>query len=160
WVVSLNRGGTMDTSMRGRAVRVPPGIPFIFSMVDEISTTRRGTDQARLFFFVSRDDLGSTAALLDAAAGTALATAAGRLLGDSMSLLVGNLPDLPPQDGSRLATATEAMLGACLAPSADRQAAAQKSVDNTLMWRVRRAVRQHLHSPSLGPEKVCREAAM
>src|SRR5215468_9173350 len=33
WVVSLNRGGTMDTSMRGRAVRVPPGIPFIFSMV-------------------------------------------------------------------------------------------------------------------------------
>jgi AraC-like DNA-binding protein len=52
------------------------------------------------------------------------------------------------------------MLGASLAPSADRLAAAQKPIASTLRERVRRAVHRHLQSPSLGPQKLCHEAAM
>ncbi len=51
------------------------------------------------------------------------------------------------------------MVCACLAPSADRMAEASGHIDLTLMERVRRAVRKNLRSPSLGPEKLCREAA-
>jgi len=51
------------------------------------------------------------------------------------------------------------MLAACLAPSVDCEAAAGRQVDLTLMERVRRAVRKHLRSPSLGPDTLCRAAA-
>jgi AraC-like DNA-binding protein len=159
WVVSVNKGGVVDTSTRGTSVTVPSGVPYIFSMAEEISTTRSGRDLARLFLFLSRDNFRSIAPLLDAAVGTVLATSEGKLLADYVSLLASNLPDLPPEDGPRLVAATEAMLGACLAPSADRLAIAEKPIDFTLMERVRRAVRQHLHSPSLGPDRLCREAA-
>jgi AraC-like DNA-binding protein len=51
------------------------------------------------------------------------------------------------------------MICACLAPSADRIAEANGPIDLTLMERVRQAVRKNLRSPSLGPDKLCREAA-
>ena len=51
------------------------------------------------------------------------------------------------------------MICACLAPSSDRIAEARGHIDLTLMERVRQAVRKNLHSPSLGPDKLCREAA-
>jgi len=158
WVVSVNKGGTVDASTRNASVTVPAGVPYIFSMAEEISTTRTGRDLTRLFLFLSRDNFRSIAPLLDAAVGTVLATSEGRLLADYMSVLASNLPDLPPEDGPRLVAATEAMLGACLAPSAGRLAVGEKPIDFTLMERVRRAVRRHLHSPSLGPGKLCREA--
>jgi AraC-like DNA-binding protein len=159
WVVTVSKGGEVDLDVRGVQQSVAADVPFIFSMADELSSTRSGQDRQRLFFFLSRDSFRSIAALLDAANGTALATPEGKLLADYMTLLSGNIADLPAEDGPRLAIAVEAMLGACLAPSADRQAIAEKSIDLTLMERVRRAVRRHLHSPSLGPDKLCQEAA-
>ena len=160
WVVSVSTGGQVNLNIHGSSVTLPPGVPFIFSMADEISATRSGRDLVRFFWFLSRDNFRSIAPLLDAAAGTPLTTPEGKLLADYMSLLAANLPDLPPDDGPRLVAAVEAMLGACLAPSADRLTAAQKPIASTLRERVRRVVRQHLHSPALGPTKLCREAAM
>jgi AraC-like DNA-binding protein len=52
------------------------------------------------------------------------------------------------------------MLAACLAPSADRVATARHQIELTLMERVRQVVRRNLRSPSLGPDKLCRETAM
>jgi AraC-like DNA-binding protein len=52
------------------------------------------------------------------------------------------------------------MVAACLAPTADRVASARRQIDLTLMERVRQVVRRNLHSPALGPNKLCREAAM
>jgi AraC-like DNA-binding protein len=157
WVVTVNKGGVVDLSTRGVSLSAPAGVPFVFSMADELSSTRSGMDRIR--FFLPRDGFRGVAALLDAARGTALETSEGKLLAGYMTLLARNLPDLPPGDGPRLVNAVEAMLGACLAPSADRLAIAEKQIDLTLMERVRRAVRMHLHSPSLGPDKLCREAA-
>ena len=97
--------------------------------------------------------------MLDAARGTVLNTSQGKLLADYMLLLERNLPSLTPEDAPRLVNAVQAMLGACLAPSADRVASVGRQIDLTLMERVRRAVRKHLRSPSLGPDKLCREAA-
>ena len=159
WVIAVNDGGVVEYTLRGRSMTVHAGVPLVFSMAEEMASARRGPDSVRCFFYLSRDTFGSIASLLDAASGTALATPEGKLLADYMSLLVCNLPDLAPEDGSRLVTAVEAMIGACLAPSEDRRAAAEKPIDLTLRERVRRTVRTHLHSPLLGPEKLCREAA-
>src|SRR5260221_14741083 len=51
------------------------------------------------------------------------------------------------------------MLAACVAPSAERAAAVRDQIKLTLIERVRRAVRRNLRSASLGPDKLCREAA-
>ena len=157
WVVTVNKGGVVDLNVRGNSVTVPAGIPFVSSMVDEMSSARSGRDRVR--FFLSRDNFRSIAPLLDAANGIALGGPEGKLLADYITLVASNLPDLPPEDGPRLVTAIEAMLGACLAPSTDRRVIAEKPIDLTRMERVRRAVRTHLHSPSLRADKLCREAA-
>ncbi len=157
WVVTVNKGGAVDLNVRGASVTAPAGVPFIFSMAHEMSSTRSGHDRVR--FFLSRDNFRGIATVLDAASGTALATPEGKLLADYMTLLADNLPGLPAEDAPRLVTVIEAMLGACLAPSVDRLAIAEKPIDLTLMARVRRAVRTHLHSPSLGPDRLCREVA-
>ncbi|HEU5096730.1 MAG TPA: helix-turn-helix domain-containing protein [Reyranella sp.] len=159
WVVTLSKGDTVEYKVRGSSVTVPAGVPFIYSMGDEMASTRSGPSRDRYFFYLSRDDFQSVAVLLDAARGTALTTPGGKLLADYMNLLVSSLPDLAPEDGSRLATAVEAILGACLAPSADRLAFAEKPIDTFLRERVRRAVRKHLRSPSLNPDRLCRELA-
>ena len=159
WVVTVNKGGPVDVKVRGSSVTVLADVPFVFSMADEMSSTRSGQDRLRLFLFLSRDSFRSIAPLLDGANGTDLATPEGKLLADYMKLLANSLPDLAPGDGPRLVTAVEAMLGACLAPSADRLAVAKGPIDLTLMERVRQAVRTNLHLPSLGPDKLCREAA-
>ena len=92
-------------------------------------------------------------------AGTALDSSEGHLLADYMLLLERNIPHLLAGDGPKLARAIQAMVGACVAPSADRLAEAGNVIDLTLMERVRQAVARNLRSPSLNPEKLCREAA-
>jgi AraC-like DNA-binding protein len=86
-------------------------------------------------------------------------TPLGRLLGDYMLLLEHELSNLSLEDAGRLENTVDAMLRACLAPSADRVALAKRQINLTLMERVRLAVGRHLRSPSLGPDKLCREAA-
>ena len=121
--------------------------------------TYQERERERIQLYLARDSFQAIAPLLEAAQGTALDTPEGRLLADYMLLLERNLPHLPPTDGPKLAAAIQAMLGACLAPSVGRMAEASRHIDLTLMERVRQAVRRNLRSPSLGPDKLCREAA-
>jgi len=157
WVLTVCKRGTVDLRARDESVTVQPGTPFVVSLADEMATVKDGYE--RVQFYLSRNAFARIASSLDHARAKPLDTPEGRLLADYMLLLVKNLRDLPPDDGPRLVTAVEAMVGACLAPSADRVASAQVQVDVTLMERVRRAVRAHLRSPLLGPDKLCREAA-
>lgn len=157
WVLSVCKRGSVELRTRSESVTIPSGIPFVISLADEMATVK--DEYERVQFYLSRDAFGRVAGSLDDARGKPLETPEGRLLADYMMLLVKNLRDLPPGDGPRLVTAVEAMIGACLAPSGDRPAATQLQMDFTLMERVRRTVRAHLRSPSLGPDKLCREAA-
>ncbi|GEP58230.1 helix-turn-helix domain-containing protein [Reyranella soli] len=157
WVLTLCRRGTVALQASNGSVSFEPGVPFVVSLADVMVTTK--TDYSRVQFYLSRSAFAGVAALLDAARGKPLDTPEGALLADYMLLLVSHLRDLAPEDGPRIAAAVEAMVGACLAPSAERWAGAQGQIDFTLMERVRRAVRAHLRSPLLGPEKLCHEAA-
>jgi AraC-like DNA-binding protein len=156
WVLTIYRRGTVGLCTAGESLSVEAGIPFVVSLAEEMLTTKN--EYSRVQFYLSRDAFARIAALLDGARAKPLRTPEGKLLADYMMLLARNLRDLPAEDGSRLVTAVEAMVAACLAPSADRMASTQTQMDFTLMDRVRRAVHAHLRSPSLGPEKLCRDA--
>jgi AraC-like DNA-binding protein len=159
WAFTLSKRTTSDVEVCDRALEVPPGVPFLLSLGEEMHIGRRQQDE-RVQLLLARDSFQAIAPLLDAARGMALSTSQGRLLADYILLLERNLPNLTPEDGSRLPSAIQAMVGACLAPSVDGLAAAGRQIDLTLMERVRRAVRKNLRSPLLGPDKLCREAAM
>ena len=156
WVIALGKQCAADLRIGDSALRVPARMPFVFSLADETQSERMGD---RIQLYLSRDRFQAIARLLDGAAGTALDTPEGRLLADYLLLLERHLRNLPPQDGAVLPAAVQAMVSACLAPTADRFAAAHTHVDLTLMERVRQAVRRNLRSPSLGPDRLCREAA-
>jgi AraC-like DNA-binding protein len=158
WAFTLSKRATSDVEVRGHSLEVPPGVPFLLSLGEEMHIHRRQQDE-RVQLLLARDSFQAIAPLLDATRGTALNASQGRLLADYMLLLERNLPNLTPEDGSRLPSAIQAMLVACLAPSVDRLEAAGRQIDLTLMERVRRAVRKHLRSPFLGPDTLCREAA-
>jgi AraC-like DNA-binding protein len=114
----------------------------------------------RMQLYLPRDSLGEIRAAMDMAVGATVDGPRGALLADYMLMLGRNLPNIGPEEAARLPAAVQAMVGACLAPSRDRMAGAMRQIELTLMERVRRAVRRNLRSPSLGPDRLCREAAM
>ena len=76
-----------------------------------------------------------------------------------MAWLEGVLPDLMPEDLPQLTGAVRAMVAACIMPSSDHVAIAASQIDLGRLESVRRAVRSHLHSPSLGSDMLCRQLA-
>jgi len=158
WVITLSKRSVSDVATRGRSLDASPGTPFILSLADEISIRRREQDE-RMQLLLARDSFETIAPLLDTARGMALTTPAARMLADYLLLLERNLPGLSLEDAARIKNAVQAMLAACLAPTAEGAVAARDQIHLTLMERVRQAVRRNLRSPSLGPDKLCREAA-
>jgi AraC-like DNA-binding protein len=156
WCISLSKKSATEFRIGERRVTVPAKVPYVFSLGEEVSSER---SQERIQLYLARDSFQATAPLLDAARGTAIETSEGHLLADYLLLLERNIPELRAEDGAKLARAVQAMICACLAPSADRIAELNGHIDLTLMERVRQAVRKNLRSPSLGPDKLCREAA-
>jgi len=159
WVITFSKHSPSDVQVRDVALSAPAGIPFVVSLGEEMRIVRSQHDD-RVQLLLSRDHFSGIAHLLESVKGVALQAAQGDLLADYMLVLERHLPNLPPEDVGRLPKAVEAMLAACLGPSADRTATARRQIDFTLMERVRRVVRRNLRSPSLGPDKLCREAAM
>ena len=159
WAIILSKRSATDIQVGERSLEVPAGTPFVLSLGDEIRVDR-GQDDDRMMLLLSRDQFGRIAHLVEALKGMLLPATQGRFLADYMLVLERNLPGLAPPELARFPSAVEAMLAACLAPSADRVATARNQIDLTLMERVRQAVRRNLRSPSLGPDKLCRETAM
>jgi AraC-like DNA-binding protein len=131
----------------------------VLSLGEEIRVDR-GEDDDRMMLLLSRDHFGRIGHLVEAVKGMILPASQARFLADYMRVLERNLPGLASADLARFPSAVEAMVAACLAPSADRLATARHQIELTLMERVRRVVRRNLRSPSLGPDKLCRETAM
>jgi AraC-like DNA-binding protein len=155
WVITLGHRVTTAVRTAGASLEAPAGVPFVLSLGNEL-ISERSRDE-RLQFYLPRNSFCELAPMLDAVRGTVLNTPLGRLLADYMLLLERNLPDLTPEDLPRLTGAVRAMVGACIVPSPDRLAAATSQIGLGRLERVRRAVRRHLRSPSLGPDMLCRE---
>ena len=158
WVITYCAAGATTISTKQGQLDARAGVPFVWSLGQPSDSRREAAERMQLY--LPRDSFSGISAALDMATGSALAAPAGRLLADYMVLLKRNLADLTLDNAARLPDAIQAMVALCLAPSADQAAEASKQIDLTLMERVRRVVRKNLRSPSLGPDKLCREAAM
>lgn len=80
-----------------------------------------------------------------------------QLLTDYMILLHRSLPGLRSIDALNIAAATTSMLAACLAPSRDRIAEAQRPIEAVLMNRASQIIAKRLADPKLTPDLLCRE---
>lgn len=159
WVISLSGRSASDIEIQDRSLAVPVGAPLVLSLGEQIRVNHHEYDD-RIQLFLSRDRFDRIGHILEAVKAEILPTAQGDFLADYMRLLQRNLPTLAASDTDRLPGAVEAMVAACLAPSADRVVTARRQIEFTLMERVRKAVRENLFSPSLGPKRLCRDAAM
>jgi AraC-like DNA-binding protein len=159
WAISVSKHSPSDVEVRDIRFTAPAGMPFVLSLGEELRITRPQHDD-RLQLLLSRDQFGGIAHLIESVKRTSLPDVQGQLLADYMLVLERHLPGLGPQDSAGLPKAVEAMLAVCLAPSANRMAMAREQVQFTLMERVRRIVGRNLRSPSLGPDRLCREAGM
>ena len=158
WALTLSKRSASYVEVGGISLEVPPNVPFFLSLGQEMGIRRQRQDE-RVQILLSRDAFSGIARMLDGVTGTAANTAQGKLLADYTLLLSRNLPNMTAEQMALLPNAVEAMFAACLAPSADTVRAAVSQINFTLMEKVRRAVRRHLRSPSLGPDKLCREVA-
>ena len=158
WVMTLSNNSASDVSTRDRQYRVPAGVPFLLSLGEEMSI-RREVGETRMQFLLSRDAFAGAEPLLDAAVGIPLDGPRGALLADFLRMVKASLPTLSAEEASRVKSAVQAMLEACLASSGCALERAEQPMAATLMHRVRKAVARHLYSPSLGMTKLCREAA-
>ncbi|MBS0639367.1 MAG: helix-turn-helix domain-containing protein [Proteobacteria bacterium] len=154
WVITIGQATTTKVQAGQRVFKVPPRVPFIVSLGQELVSER--DEDARLQLYLSRDDYATVAPALDAACGSVVTGAMGALLADYMMVLERHLSAVAEADLPRLKDAISAMVVACVAPSADRMAEAEQQIDLGRLERVRRAVRKHLRSPSLGPALLCR----
>ena len=157
WVITLSHRATMAVTIGDAALEAPAGVPLVLSLGNEMVNERSQDD--RLLFYLPRDSFREIAPAFDAACGTVLNTPLGILLADYMTLLARTLPDLTPEELPRLTGVVRAMVVACIAPSPDRVATARSQIALGQLEKVRRAVRGHLHSPSLGPAMLCRQLA-
>lgn len=158
WGITISEGSESEVTIRNGSLKVLPRVPYILSLGEEMSIRRTRAD-SRVQLLLSRDDFSECTQLLDSVRGITLDTPQGKLLADYILLLERNLANLTSVEAIPLKTAVHSMIEACLASSADRLARARDQIDATLMERVRRAVSRNLRSPSLGPERLCREAA-
>lgn len=157
WAITLSKRSVTRLDSGSATLAAAPSIPFVVSLGQPMKNEREADDRIQLY--LARDSFHGIGTLLDACCLMPLQPAGATLLADYMRLLLRNLPSLDADDALRLTDATRAMIAACLAPSAHRIGEAQPLINVTLMERVRRAIRRHLHSSTLGPELICQEAA-
>lgn len=158
WVISYCQTGPTAVITNGLELKAKPGVPFVWSL-GQSSDSRRAASE-RLQLYLPRDSFSDIGGLLDEVVGSVMDGGPGQLLVEYLLLLRHSLPNLTPEEAARLADPIRAMVAACIAPSADRSQRAQPQIQVALFEKVRRAVSENLHSPSLGPEKLCRETAM
>lgn len=158
WFLVCPRRGVYRHAAAGRACTAGPGVPVLYSMGEAFDSRRSEGTWMTLVF--SRDFTHEINAALEAARNRPLNTPMGRLLGDFILALEQRLPDLSTADLPGIATLTRQMVAACVAPSGDRLAEAAPALDETRRERIRLAIRRHMSSASLTPEKLCRLVGM
>ena len=158
WVINMGLTAATRLAAGGETLHVPARSPFVLSLADEM-TSERGPDE-RLQLYLARDSFPDLAPVLDAARGTVVTGPHGTMLAEFLELLDRNLGGVDAASAGPVREAIGAMVAACVSPGRDRAAAAARPLDLGRLERVRVVVRQHLRSPELGPDSVCRLAAM
>ncbi|PWK66453.1 AraC family transcriptional regulator [Aminobacter sp. AP02] len=114
------------------------------------------TDSSVSTVYIPRDLLRPIAGVLDAHSGTVGPTGMGGLLADFLISFERRLLTISEDDVPNYVEAMRAMVTACLAPTSDRIAEAQRQIEATMLEKARQLIHRQLCSPNLGPETICR----
>jgi len=158
WMIDLILKGSYITSAASREFDGSAGSVHVHFLGHEFDS--RVSKLESLKMWVPRDFCRDTAHLLDAAAFSTVEGGMGRLMADYMVSLARQLPTLDAADAPRLATATRAMILACVAPSPDKLEEAQEPITAVLLERARRFVQTNLFDPDLDATTMQRELGM
>jgi AraC-like DNA-binding protein len=159
WVIRVMRSGSAhlrvgDTSM---AVATPL-VPMIFSLGEPFRGDRVEADWVSLY--IPRDRFPDLSAGLSRIGPCAIDTPSARLLADYILALERRLPEMTASQVSMLVQATRSMVAACLLTAVSPRAATPRDTATAQVEAVRRIVRQHIGSATLGPEKICQLAGV
>ena len=131
-----------------------PGAVLVTSFDQPMISQR--TQSNWITLYVPRDAFPDIGGEIDRMRLLPLETSLGLVLHDYLVALAARMPRMRAQDAGRLAVGTHAIIAAALAPSANRMAEASAPVQQVLLKRIRRAVRENLHLATLGPDRLCK----
>jgi AraC-like DNA-binding protein len=117
-------------------------------------------DTEVLTLFLPRDSCRDELEDFERAHGRDIDPHLGAVLAGYMEGLAQQLPHLSREHADGLATATRALVAACIAPRAERFEAAEAPIASLLIDRARLVVRQNMASAEFGPKQLARLMAM
>lgn len=158
WGLAIGHQRTFGEAGRLGSIDVPANTPFVASFGRPIVSLREEDD--RLQLYLPRDSFPELSAVFEPAEGRPLSDAMGRLLAEFIALLARSASGLSEADLPNLRIAVRGMLLACLAPSPEHEAFGSAPLTAARKETVRRIVDNNLHRSALGPDFLCREAAM
>jgi AraC-like DNA-binding protein len=154
WLISLMLKGRSKTVAPSRAFDGEPGSVQIHPLGRVFEGCL--TDSEMLQLFVPRDFCRGMAHVLDTAEFSKLGSGMARLFADYITSLAHRLPSLDSGDLAGLATATRAMILACVAPSPEHLDEAGDLITNVLLERARRFVHANIFASDLCAASVQR----
>lgn len=155
WTVTLLKSGRIRTDYARRTFTAGPGEVQIHSLGRSFSGDVSKSEI--LMLFVPRDFSHESAVALSAAELSKLGTGMGHLFSDYLVGMASRLPMLTQAELPDLVSATNAMILACVSPSADNVEAADEPITTVLLEKARQLVQKRLFDPDLASETVRRE---
>lgn len=155
WTVTLLKSGRIRTDCARRTFAAGPGEVQIHALGRSFSGDVSKSEM--LMLFVPRDFSHESAVALSAAELSKLGTGMGHLFSDYLVGMANRLPMLTQAELPDLVSATNAMILACVSPSADNIEAAEEPITTVLLEKARQFVQKRLFDPDLASEAVRRE---
>lgn len=158
--VQLTQEGSDTRTLNGETITVEKGDISIF---DLSRTMHSQTEQCRnLTLVLPRHLLFSKDVQNDALHGLVLkrTTSTARLIGSHLRALFEDLPDITPAEAPAIVAATANLVANLVAPQIAGRHLPAPTVRGAVIMEVRRYIEQHIATPDLGPDHLCKVFAL
>ena len=154
WLVCVTTYGMHGLHGGDAHSTVTPLVPVILSFGEPFETELR--DAEWLCLVMLRDSYPELDPAIDRCRAAPLASASGRLLGGFLQRIAAELPRMREAEIPRAVEATRALVTAAVSVGATPGLVDDAVVRAARLARVRAIIRQHLRSPDLTPDLLCR----
>ncbi|MBU8540025.1 helix-turn-helix domain-containing protein [Falsiroseomonas tokyonensis] len=154
WLVCVATRGMHGVRGGDSRLTVPPLVPVILSLGEPFETELFGGEW--LCLVMPRDSCPELAPAIERCRVAPLASASGRILGGFLQRIAAELPNMREAEIPRAVEATRALVSAAVSAATTPGLVDDAVVRAARLARVRAIIRQHLRSPDLTPEFLCR----
>lgn len=158
WVIRVARTGSGRFRFGDHCFDAAPMQPVLFSLGDPSDSDRTAADWVSLY--IPRDGFPELSAGFAALGNGPLRGPGAQLLAETLFALKCRLPEVTRVQAPLLAEAMRAMVSACLLADVVPRRVSPADVAVAQRERIRRVIREHIASPTLGPAKICRLAGI